>query len=149
MRRQIVARLAQSLIVVFIVTTISFFVIRLAPGDPFSYESPTHHAGDSRRTGASSSATTSRSLEQYVRYVASVAHGQLGYSFTKHETVADALATTLPRTLLLDGARARAELRARRRRRRAAGGAARRVVRSHRVGRAAVRSTRCPTSGAR
>src|SRR4051812_11338647 len=40
MRRQIVARLAQSLIVVIVVTTISFFVIRLAPGDPFSYDSP-------------------------------------------------------------------------------------------------------------
>ena len=40
MRRQIAARLTQSLIVVLIVTTISFFIIRLAPGDPFGYSSP-------------------------------------------------------------------------------------------------------------
>jgi ABC-type dipeptide/oligopeptide/nickel transport system permease component len=38
-RRLFVARLIQSLIVVLIVTTISFFVIRSAPGDPFSYDS--------------------------------------------------------------------------------------------------------------
>src|SRR3954452_8267270 len=102
MRRQIVARLWQSLIVVFIVTTISFFVIRVSPGDPFGY-------------GAQSITPAIRShwreqfgynrpvLEQYVRYVASIGHGQLGYSFTRHETVLEALKTTLPRTLLLAG----------------------------------------------
>ena len=39
MRRYLAARLVQSLIVVLLVTTISFFLIRLAPGDPFSFES--------------------------------------------------------------------------------------------------------------
>ena len=38
MRRQIAARALQSLIVVILVTTISFFVIRAAPGDPFAYD---------------------------------------------------------------------------------------------------------------
>jgi peptide/nickel transport system permease protein len=102
MRRQIVARLWQSLIVVFVVTTISFFIIRLSPGDPFAY-------------GAQSITPAIRNhwreqfgydkpvLEQYARYVASVAHGQFGYSFTRHETVLQALKTTLPRTFLLTG----------------------------------------------
>jgi ABC-type dipeptide/oligopeptide/nickel transport system permease component len=36
-RRYFAARLAQSVIVVVLVTTISFFLIRLAPGDPFSF----------------------------------------------------------------------------------------------------------------
>ncbi len=83
-------------------TTISFFVIRTAPGDPFSYDSGLvtpavraqwrHQFGYDRPLG-----------EQYVRYASSVARGQLGYSIGRHESVADALAQTLPRTLLLTG----------------------------------------------
>lgn len=102
MRRTLAARLGQSLIVVFIVTTISFFVIRSAPGDPFSYETSTlapavrdhwrHQFGYDRPV-----------REQYVRYLASVAHGQFGYSFELHEPVADALRQAIPRTLLLAG----------------------------------------------
>ena len=37
MRRYVAARVGQSLIVVLLVTTVSFFLIRLAPGDPFSF----------------------------------------------------------------------------------------------------------------
>ena len=102
MRRQIAARLAQSLVVVFIVTTISFFVIRSAPGDPFSYSG-------SRITPAIRDQWRAqfgydRPLpEQYVRYVTSVLHGKLGYSVGLHQAVAEVLATTLPRTLLLAG----------------------------------------------
>lgn len=102
MRRRLAARLGQSLIVVMLATTISFFVIRTAPGDPFSYESPLvtpalraqwrHQFGYDRPL-----------LEQYVRYVTSVAHGELGYSVGRHESVAEALGQTLPRTLLLTG----------------------------------------------
>ena len=100
--RQIVARLGQSLIVVFIVTTVSFFVIRTAPGDPFSYDANgltpqirdywRHQFGYDRPLP-----------EQYLRYVGSVAHGELGYSFSRHSTVASALATAIPNTLVLVG----------------------------------------------
>ena len=95
MRRHLAARLVQSLIVVFIVTTISFFVIRSAPGDPFSYDSPRHHARDAR-TLARTVRLRPAAAEQYVRYVASVAHGQFGYSFQKHEPVSTVLAASGP-----------------------------------------------------
>jgi peptide/nickel transport system permease protein len=102
MRRQIVARLLQSLIVVVIVTTISFFVIRAAPGDPFAYDSPM--VTPAVRAHWRSQFGYDRPLiEQYGRYVVSVAHGQLGYSFEMHEPVSAALAVALPRTLLLTG----------------------------------------------
>ncbi len=100
--RRLAARLLQSLIVVVIVTTISFFVIHAAPGDPFAYDSANitqavrehwrHQFGYDRPL-----------LEQYARYVVSVLHGQLGYSFQYGEPVTVAIRDAVPRTLLLAG----------------------------------------------
>jgi peptide/nickel transport system permease protein len=101
-RRQLAARLGQSLIVVIIVTTISFFVIRSAPGDPFSYES--RAITPAIREHWREQFGYDRPLPvQFIRYVSSVAHGQLGYSFQLHKPVAAALAEAVPRTLLLTG----------------------------------------------
>jgi peptide/nickel transport system permease protein len=101
-RRQLAARLAQSLIVVLVVTTISFFVVRSAPGDPFSYESST--ITPAIRDHWRQQFGYDRPLPvQFARYVVSVAHGQLGYSFQMHEPVSAALAAAIPRTLLLAG----------------------------------------------
>ena len=102
MRRQLVARLVQSLIVVIIVATISFFVIRLAPGDPFSF------SGDDIPPAAREHWRTVFGFdkplpEQFVRYVAAVARGELGFSFSKQMSVGQAIANALPRTLLLAG----------------------------------------------
>jgi peptide/nickel transport system permease protein len=101
-RRLLVARLGQSLIVVFIVTTISFFVIRLAPGDPFSYASSS--VTPAIREHWREQYGYNRPLpEQYVRYLTSVSRGELGYSFGKHQPVSSVLAAAVPRTLLLVG----------------------------------------------
>jgi len=101
-RRHIVARLGQSLIVVFIVATISFVVIRTAPGDPFSYDSSLvtpairqywrEHYGYNRPLA-----------EQFVRYIGNVARGDFGYSFSMRATVSQVLLEAIPRTLLLVG----------------------------------------------
>lgn len=102
MRRFLAARLLQSAIVVAVVTTIVFFLVHLAPGDPFSYES-------ARMTPAVRAALRHRFgydrplAEQYVRYVSSVATGHLGWSQSRQEPVAQAIADALPRTLLLVG----------------------------------------------
>ena len=102
MRRQLVARLWQSLIVVGIVTTISFFVIRTAPGDPFSYEA--RNLTPAVREHLRESFGYNKPVPvQFLRYVSSIAHGELGWSFVKHEPVSTALAEALPRTLLLVG----------------------------------------------
>lgn len=102
MRRLLVARLLQSLIVVLIVTTISFFVIRSAPGDPFSYEN--QNLAPAIRDHWRAQFGYDRPLpEQFARYVVSAAHGQFGYSFQKGEPVSAALAQAIPRTLLLTG----------------------------------------------
>lgn len=81
-------------------TTISFFVIRLAPGDPFSYENP--RISPAIRAQWRAQFGYDRPLaEQYARYVGSVAHGRLGYSVGMRQPVAAVLADALPRTLLL------------------------------------------------
>jgi peptide/nickel transport system permease protein len=101
-RRLLVARLGQSLIVVLIVTTISFFMIRSAPGVPFSYESQS--ITPAIREHWRAQLGYDRPLpEQFARYVTSAAHGQFGYSFQMHEPVSMALAQAVPRTLLLAG----------------------------------------------
>ncbi|HSQ28645.1 MAG TPA: ABC transporter permease [Gemmatimonadaceae bacterium] len=102
MRRRLVARLWQSLIVVFIVTTISFFLIRLVPGDPFSYEDP-HITPEIRARWRAQFGYDRPLIEQYVRYIGSAAHGQLGYSIRARESVASVVGRAVPRTLLLTG----------------------------------------------
>jgi peptide/nickel transport system permease protein len=100
--RHVVARLGQSLIVVFIVTTVSFFVIRTAPGDPFSYDAT--NVTEAVRDRLRHQFGYNRPLpEQFVRYVGSVARGDLGYSHSMQRTAASALAHTIPNTLLLVG----------------------------------------------
>jgi len=101
-RRHLAARLLKSLVVVVIVSTISFFLIRLAPGDPFAYEganfTPAIRAQWRAQFGYDRPVT-----EQYARYLSSIAHGQFGYSHSGRRPVSEALADAIPRTLLLAG----------------------------------------------
>ncbi len=102
MRRQLAARLLKSLVVVLIVTTISFFLIRSAPGDPFAYEGP--NITPAIRAQWRAQYGYDRPLgEQFVRYVTSIAHGKLGYSHSQRREVGEVLAVAIPRTLLLIG----------------------------------------------
>jgi peptide/nickel transport system permease protein len=100
-RRYVAARLAQSVIVVLLVTTISFFLIRLAPGDPFSY------VGDFSMNAAVRDELRRQFgydrpvIEQFFLFIGNVARGQLGYSHSMHRYVGDVIADVLPRTLLL------------------------------------------------
>ena len=101
MRRYLAARLGQSLIVVFLVTAISFFLIRLAPGDPFSF------VGDFTMNDAVRNQLRAQfgydrpMLEQFLLFLGNVARGRLGYSHSMHRYVGDVMADVLPRTLLL------------------------------------------------
>ena len=102
MRRAFVARLWQSLIVVAVVTTISFALIRVAPGDPFSYENS--RIGPAIRDQLRAQRGWDRPLpEQFVRYVWGFLHGPFGYSVSRHAYVTDLLAAAIPRTLAIAG----------------------------------------------
>jgi peptide/nickel transport system permease protein len=101
-RRYLAGRLLQSLVVVFIVTTASFVLAHLAPGGPMSYDDP--RMPEQVRERLLVQFGLDRPLpEQFVRYLVGLAHGDMGYSFSRRIPVSDALAAALPRTLLLTG----------------------------------------------
>ena len=102
MRRFVAVRLFHAVVVLFLVATAAFFLIHLAPGDPFSFDNPSIPPALRDRWRAQFGYDRP-ALEQYVRYIRSVASGQLGYSHSMHVPVTSALAQTLPRTLLLMG----------------------------------------------
>lgn len=98
----LVKRLAQGLLVIVLTTTITFFLIHAAPGEPFSGQQD-----DPRMTQEMLAAHRARYgldrplVEQYARFLASVGTGDFGDSFTHHRPVADVLGDAVPRTLLL------------------------------------------------
>lgn len=104
MRRYLAERIAQLLIVVFLVTAISFFLIRLAPGDPFSFVGD-FTISDAVRDRLRAQFGYDRPLiEQFVLFLGNVARGRLGYSHSMHRDVGSVIAAAVPRTLLLMGA---------------------------------------------
>lgn len=102
MRRLVAVRFVHAVVVLLLVTTIAFFLIHLAPGDPFSFDGPgvTPELRDRWRTQFGYDRPLA---EQYLLYLRSVGTGQLGYSHSLRIPVSEALATHLPRTLLLMG----------------------------------------------
>lgn len=100
----LVARLAQTVAIVFIVATLVFVLIHLAPGDPFSTAIENPNVTEAIRARWRAAYGLDRPLtEQYVRYLASVARGDLGWSFSMQRPVIDVLADALPNTLALAG----------------------------------------------
>ncbi|MBV9881353.1 MAG: ABC transporter permease [Gemmatirosa sp.] len=97
-------RLLQGLLVVFVAATAAFVLLHLAPGDPIaaSIDGPT--VPESVRQHWRAVYGLDRPvLEQYVRWLAGIARGELGWSLAMHRPVRDVLADALPNTLLLVG----------------------------------------------
>lgn len=95
MFRFIAARFLQSLLALFVVVTASFFMLRLAPGGPFTAEKAVTpeilrnleaHYGLNKPLG-----------QQYLEYMAHLLHGDLGPSFKySNRTVNEIIAEKLP-----------------------------------------------------
>ena len=98
----LLTRLARGLLIVFLTTTLTFFLIHAAPGEPLS-----GMMEDPRMTAAMREAERARlGLDQplgarYVRFLRNVATGNLGESLTYRRPVIDVLRDAVPRTLLL------------------------------------------------
>jgi peptide/nickel transport system permease protein len=102
--RYIAQRLAQAAVIVAIVAAITFVLIHLAPGDPFSAVMDNPNVSETVRQTLRAQYGLDRPLPvQFVRYVNSLAHGELGWSFSHERPVREVLGSALPNTLLLMG----------------------------------------------
>jgi peptide/nickel transport system permease protein len=100
--RYIAQRLAQAAVIVAIVATITFVLIHLAPGDPFTAVMDNPDVSETVRLTLRAQYGFDRPLpEQFVKYVNALAHGELGWSFSHERSVREVLGTALPNTLLL------------------------------------------------
>jgi peptide/nickel transport system permease protein len=89
-------------VIVAIVGAITFALIHLAPGDPFSAVMDNPNVSERVRATLRAQYGLDRPLpEQFVRYVGQLARGELGWSFSHDRPVREVLATALPNTLLL------------------------------------------------
>ena len=100
----LVRRLAASIAIVFAVVTLTFVLIQLAPGDPVPWPQdqvidPAVQKELCRQWGCDQPLHI-----RYLHYMGQLARGNLGESYALHRPVADALAETIPNTLLLTGA---------------------------------------------
>jgi oligopeptide transport system permease protein len=100
MTRYFFTRLAGAIPTLFIIITLTFFLMRAAPGGPFDQEqtvAPEIKANLQRAYGLDQPVWT-----QYGRYLASLAHGDFGPSFKyKDFTVTELIAQGFPVTLQL------------------------------------------------
>ena len=104
MRRYLLARGLQSVVIVALVVTISFLLIHAAPGDPFAATLDNPSVSSSVRATLRAQYGLDRPLpEQFARYVSQLAHGEMGWSFSHGLPVRSVLAEVLPKTLLLMG----------------------------------------------
>ena len=88
--------------IVAIVAAITFALIHLAPGDPFSAVIDNPNVSEKVRETLRAQYGLDRPLpEQFVRYVNALAHGELGWSFSHDRPVIEVLGSSLPNTLLL------------------------------------------------
>lgn len=102
MIRYAAGRFAQALAVVLAVATLTFFIIRLAPGEPLSVLSESSRGSPEVREQERRNLGLDRPLYvQYLRFLGDLARGDLGVSFSRHRPVRDALFETIPNTLLL------------------------------------------------
>jgi peptide/nickel transport system permease protein len=102
--RALARRAAQGALVVAGVATLTFVLAHLAPGDPIGAAAENPLVTETIRERLRKDFGLDRPLpEQYVRYVAGVLRGDLGWSFSMHEPVRAVLARALPNTLVLMG----------------------------------------------
>ncbi len=103
--RALIQRVWQGVLVVAIVATTAFVLVRLAPGDPFAIAldnsriTPALRAQWREAYGLDGSIGT-----QYLRWMSALVQGDLGWSVSTNRPVSQSIAQALPNTLLLMGA---------------------------------------------
>lgn len=101
--QRITIRIADALLLLWIVTTITFVLLHLAPGDPATLlVSPSASAEELARLRASLGLDASLAT-QYVRWIGNLLRGDFGSSIAASRPVADIIREALPVSLFLGG----------------------------------------------
>ena len=102
MARFVLRRFLTAIPTLFLIITISFFLMRIAPGGPFNQEKGLNPAVIENLNRVY---TLDRPLwEQYLNYLGNLAQGDLGPSYTRPEvTVAEMFASGLPISIQIGG----------------------------------------------
>jgi peptide/nickel transport system permease protein len=103
MQRYVIVRLGQSLLLLFVVSVVTFVLIQRAPGGPAILTDPMI-GRDQAREMARTLGLDQSLPRQYLTWVANVLQGRLGISFSTNQPVTALIAQRLPATLLLSGA---------------------------------------------
>ncbi|MGD1048862.1 MAG: ABC transporter permease [Candidatus Krumholzibacteriaceae bacterium] len=101
MSRFLARRLLQSVLLLFIVLTITFFLLHLAPGDPMSRYFNPDISPDTVRHIKQSLGLDRPLYEQYFKWMWSFARGDFGVSLRYLRPVRDVLGEAIPNTLRL------------------------------------------------
>ncbi len=97
----VVKRVIAAIPLIFGLLTITFFIIRMAPGDPASlYLQGNVDPGIADRVRRNFGLDDPLPV-QYVKWLKAMATGEFGVSFSKHRPVVDILADAIPNTLIL------------------------------------------------
>ena len=101
MKRYAAERLFHLLLVLFVVTTLTFLLFRLMPGDPtLNFLSPTF-TEETRAALLKSFGLDKPLWEQYLIYLDHLLHGDFGRSFLQDAPVSQILWSALPNTVVL------------------------------------------------
>ncbi len=99
MRAYVLRRLAQSVLVVFAVTTIMFFMFRVVPADPTAMMVERGMSEEARQVLLERWGLSGSLWEQYVRYLGNLLRGDFGDSFFYRQSVWDVLLPRIVNTL--------------------------------------------------
>lgn len=98
----LIRRIWHGLVVIAIVATAVFVLVRLAPGDPFATALENSRLTPALREQWRAAYGLDGSIgTQYVRWITALVHGDLGFSTSTGQPVARAIASALPNTLAL------------------------------------------------
>ncbi|WP_440117463.1 ABC transporter permease [Paenibacillus sp. QZ-Y1] len=104
MNNYIIRRIAQAIPLLFVISIVSFTLIKLAPGDPvLSFVTPNMGAEDVERIRQSLGLDQPMYVQYFV-WLKNVLSGDLGYSLVNHRPVAQMIVERLPATFGLMGA---------------------------------------------
>lgn len=101
--RTLIQRVAGALVLWWLVLTITFLLVRAAPGDATAFLIPPGATASDEALLRTRLGLDAALPVQYARWLGSVVSGDLGESFTLHRPVAEVLADALPVSLVLGG----------------------------------------------